>query len=254
MAPQVDCSQKEILALFDRIDQENFILANAARMVYFAGFHKNEIEEIKIKDVRSKGSILSEINPFLKKSRKTYTSMSLFPNRWARTILRHHLSKLESEGYSTDDEAPLFPNQKTKNKYIPKTLVRHFQNYFSDFSFDDLRKMGVEREKRRLEAKYGKSRQICKNELLKYSRHSRLSTTRQFAEGKVQKAGEVKKEDLPWEQVVRKIENLPHIEVWRRKNHANNIYSWINNDIAENDVKNSLHALLNLYKQQLNIN
>ena len=43
-------SQYEILAIIKQIDQENFILANAARMVYFAGFHKDEIENIKFKN------------------------------------------------------------------------------------------------------------------------------------------------------------------------------------------------------------
>jgi len=51
MAPEKTYSQYEILAIIKQIDNENFILANAARMVFFAGFHKNEIEKIKVKNV-----------------------------------------------------------------------------------------------------------------------------------------------------------------------------------------------------------
>ena len=61
----------EILAILKEIDKRNFILANAVRMVFFAGFHKNEIENIKIKNVFQNDTVLSQIEPFLDKSRKT---------------------------------------------------------------------------------------------------------------------------------------------------------------------------------------
>ena len=59
MAPEKTYSQYEILAIIKQIDQENFILANAARMVYFAGFHKNEIENVKIKNAFRNKTVLS---------------------------------------------------------------------------------------------------------------------------------------------------------------------------------------------------
>ena len=84
MAPGKSLLQNEILAIIDRIEQKNFILANAARMVYFAGFHKNEIEEIKIKDAFRNNAVLSQIEPFLPKGRKAYTSMTIIlgPSRF----------------------------------------------------------------------------------------------------------------------------------------------------------------------------
>ena len=65
MAAKKKYSQGEILAIIEQIDQENFVLANAARMVYFAGFHKNEIEEIKIKNVFRNSTVLSIIAHFV---------------------------------------------------------------------------------------------------------------------------------------------------------------------------------------------
>ena len=65
MAPSNTHSQYEIFAIIDQIEQKNFILANAVRMVYFAGFHKNEIENIKIKDAFQNNSVLPQIEPFL---------------------------------------------------------------------------------------------------------------------------------------------------------------------------------------------
>jgi hypothetical protein len=55
-------SQYDILGIIDQVDKDNFVLANAVRMVYFAGFHKNEIENIKIKDVRRNNTVLSIIS------------------------------------------------------------------------------------------------------------------------------------------------------------------------------------------------
>jgi hypothetical protein len=252
MMPEKVCSQPEILAAIDHIEQENFILANAARMVYFAGFHKNEIENIKIGNAFRHNTILSRIEPFLPKSRKAYTTMPIILDIWPKRILRKHIRWLEREGYTIDDEAPLFPDPKSKISYSAKNLYRHFKEYFQDINFDDLRKLGIEREKRRLKAKYGNT-QRYQDELLKYSRHSRPKTTQQFIEGEVQKAGKRKKEDLPWEIIVKMIEYLPKLAEAEKIVAAQTVKDKINTEIKEKDVKRSLDALLNVYMQQLSI-
>jgi len=140
-------SQTEIFAIIDQIEQNNFILANAVRMVYFAGFHKNEIENVKIKDAFQNNSVLPQIEPFLAQGRKAYTSLPIILDIWPRRILSAHIGQLEREGYAIDDEAPLFPDPRTKETYNVKTLQRHFNEYFKTFSFNDLRKFGIEREK-----------------------------------------------------------------------------------------------------------
>ena len=219
MDPEKTYSQQEILAIIKQIDKKSFILANAARMVFFAGFHKNEIEKIKIKNAFQNGAVLSEIKPFLDKSRKTFTSMPIFLDQWPRVILGRHIKKLEREGYVTDEEAYIFPDPKTKKQYGTKKLWRHFNKYFEKIDFDGLRKFGIEREEMRLKVKY-KHSHIFRDELLKYSRHSRLTTTSQFIAGKVQKAGKAKKRDLPWEIIVRMIERIPHFKYASKKNYA----------------------------------
>jgi hypothetical protein len=252
MAPEKTYSVYEIWKITRQIEQENFILANAARMVYFAGFHKNEIENIKIKNAFRNGTASSKIEPFLEKSQKIYTSRPIILDSWARRILGEHIRQLERGGYAIDEEAPLFPDPNTKNKYGTKNLWRHFSKYFEDTSFDGLRELGVEREKRRLKAIYGNS-QKYKDKLLKYSRHSRLSTTQQFIEGKVQKPGKRKKKDLPWEIIVGLIEWLPNLDMVPKDAFAQIISDRINKEIKKEDVKVSLDALLNVYKQKLSI-
>jgi integrase len=98
MAVKKTCSQHEILAIIRQIEQENFILANAARMAYFAGFHKNEIENIKIKDVFRNNAVLSQIEPFLEKARKAYTILPMILDAWPRRILDDHIKQLKREG------------------------------------------------------------------------------------------------------------------------------------------------------------
>jgi hypothetical protein len=131
-------------------------------------------------------------------------------------------------------------------------LQRHFKKYFKNISFDDLRKFGYERESRRLKSKY-RNTQECQNELLKYSRYSRPSTTEQFIEGKVQKAGKVKKKDRPWEIIIKKIEGLPNLSEASRNSNVYEIAKTINDSIKEKDVKKSLTAMLDFYKRELNI-
>jgi hypothetical protein len=252
MAPKKTYSQYEIWKITRQIEQENFILSNVARMVYFAGFHKNEVENIKIKNAFRNGTASSKIEPFLEKSRKAYTEMPIILDSWPRRILGEHIRQLEREGYAIDDEAPLFPDPNTQNKYGTKKLWRHFKKYFNDIDFDDLRKLGNEREKRRLKAKYRNSQKF-KDEFLKYSRHSRLSTTQQFIEGKVQKPGKRKKKDLPWEIIVGLIEWLPNLAMVPKDAFAHIISDRINKEIKKEDVKESLDALLNVYKQKLSI-
>jgi hypothetical protein len=252
MDPEKTYSQQEILAIIKQIDNENFILANAARMVFFAGFHKNEIENIKIKNVFQNDTVLSEIKPFLDKSRKTFTSMPIFLDQWPRAVLDRHIKTLESKGYVTDEEAYIFPDPKTKKQYSTKKLWRHFNKFFEHIDFDGLRKFGIEREEMRLKVKY-KHSHIFRDELLKYSRHSRLTTTSQFIAGKVQKAGKQKKRDLPWEIIVKGIEGIPYFKYAPKNIIAEAIRKIINTRIEEKDIKESLNALLDFYKKEMNI-
>jgi hypothetical protein len=239
-------SQTEIWAIIEQIAQENFILANAVKMVYFAGFHKNEIEKIRIGDAFQNNAVLSEIAPFLRKTKKAYTSMPIILDAWPRKMLGDHIKRLDGEGYAIAGEAPLFPDPRTKHSYNPKTLKRQFNQYFTDISFDDLRKFGYEREQRRLSAKYGHTQQFSES-ILRYSRHSRGSTTQRFIEGKSQIAGKRKKTELPWETIVRLIEKLPGIEMPEKAGFEKAVREKINTEIKEKDVRQSLDSLLHAH-------
>jgi hypothetical protein len=251
MVPEKTYSIYEIWKITRQIEQENFVLANVARMVYFTGFHKNEIENIKINDAFRNNTVSSIIEPFLKSTKKAYTKMPIILESWPRRILGNHIKQLERGGYAIDDEAPLFPDPKTKESYNVKTLQRRFNEYFKDINFDDLRKFGIEREQGRLKAKY-KNTQKFKDELIKYSRHSRLSTTQQFIGGKVQRPGKPKKKDLPWEIIVGLIEWLPKLDMVPKDAFAQIVREKINTEIKEKDVRKSLDALLNAYMKELN--
>jgi len=99
MADDKKYSQGEILAIIKQVNQENFILANAARMVYFAGFHKNEIENINIGNVLQAGAIVSEIEPFLPETTRAYSKLPIILNDESKIIIEDHINKLTKFGY-----------------------------------------------------------------------------------------------------------------------------------------------------------
>lgn len=244
-------SQKEILAAIKRVDEENFILATVVKMVYYAGFHKNEIENIKIMDVWQNRMVVFQVTPFLKKTRKVYTTLPIKLDSWPRDILTAYINKLGVKKFLTNEKDPLFPDPKNGGPYDSKKLQRHFKKYFKAINFDDLRLMGYERESRRLKAKLKFSFNLQK-EISKYSRHSRPTTTIQSITGNVQIAGKRKKNYLPWELIVKIIESLPFYKQAPKDVVAEVTLKIINNRISNDPVlKNALINLLNFYKQQL---
>jgi hypothetical protein len=246
-------SQEKILATIKQIDRENFILGTAVKMVYYGGFHKNEVEKIKIKDAYQNNRIVSQIEPFLEKSRKVYTTLPIPLDVWPKKILSAHMNMLGRGGYSILDQAPLFPDPKNKKSYESKNLQRHLKKYFKDINFDDLRQAGYEREDRRLKTKW-KNNPNYQIEIQRYSRHSRPSTTKQSIEGTVQKVGKRKKDYLLWELIVKRIESLPFFKITPKSVVAGATLKIIHDRIKDQDVKVSLIKLLDIYKQRLNIN
>jgi hypothetical protein len=245
-------SQKEIISAIKQMDEENFILATAVKMVYYAGFHKNEIENIKIMDVWQNGMVVLQVAPFLKKSRKVYTTLPIKLDFWPRKILIAYIDKLSMKGFPKNEKDPLFPDPTKRGLYDSKKLQRHLKKYFKSINFDDLRLMGYERESRRLKTKM-KSSLNLENEISKYSRHSRPTTTKQSITGNVQKAGKRKKNYLPWELIVKIIENLPFYKKAPKDVVAKVTFEIINKRINDPDLKDALINLLNFYMQQLQI-
>ena len=244
-------SEERFNEIIGEIDQDDWITANVARLVYYAGFHKNEVENIKIGNVRQGGAVVSEIEPFLPKTKKIYTSRPIILNDESKKIIEDHINKLSNEGYHVSANSPLFPDKKTKEQYVSRTLTRHFRKYFGKISFDDLRAHGIKRRQKQLEEMHSSASQR-NEELLKFSRHSRSRTTKKLIAGEVQKAGKSKKEDLPWEGIIKSIERLP-LEVNKEETfeeYLGNIRDNISK-IEENDIRGSLDRLLTEYLGRL---
>jgi hypothetical protein len=240
-------SNKEVNEIVKKIDQDNWSLANAVRSVVSGGFHKNEIENIKIKNVLQNNTVVSKIDPFLPKTKKTYSSMPIILDDESKGIIEDHIKKLGEEEFNVSGDSPLFPDISTKKPYNTKTLGRHFKKYFGDITFDDLRAYGYHRKEKKLkELPISASKR--EEELKKFSRHSRIGTTKKLISGDVEKAGKTKKEELPWERIVKSIENLS------TRNHKKGILEEDLKNIQENiseikesDVRESLGRLLKEY-------
>ena len=215
MIEEAISTEEGINALFNEIEKSDWILANAVRLVYYAGFHKNEIINVKIENVYVDEAVVSEIIPFLPKTKKAYSSRSIILDDKAKSIIQDHIKKLFENGYLANPNGPLFPSIKTNNHYVDKTFTRNYKKYFGKITFDDLRKYGIKRKEDQLEGK-DISKSQRQKELEIYSRHSRSSTTKKLITGDVQKAGKFKKVDLPWESVVRSIEGLTNRDKKKR--------------------------------------
>ncbi len=243
---------KEFNEIVDKIDKDNWILGNAVRSVVSAGFFKKELENIKIKNVLQNKTVVSKINPFLPKTKKAHSSMSIILDEESKEIIEDHIKKLGDEEFDVSGDSPLFPDIGTKKQYNTRTFGRHFKKYFEDITFDDLRAYGYQRRDEQLK-RMPISDSKRKEELRKFSRHSRISTTKKLISGDVQKAGKPKKEELPWERIVKSIENLSiKNEKEELLENLKNIRDNIS-EIKESDVKESLYRLLKEYIVRYNI-
>ena len=59
--------------IVEGMDPDDWILANAARLIYKSGLRKNEIMDIKIENVQIEGEVVSEIKPFLPETTRAYS-------------------------------------------------------------------------------------------------------------------------------------------------------------------------------------
>jgi len=185
MAQESVYSEEEILKVIEKMERDDFILANIARMPYFAEIRENEILEMKIGHVLNNGRLLKEIQPFLPQT-KDYTAKVIPLDEEARAFLEEHLKKLQENGYDTSDNAPLFPHERKRQPYKKRTLISHFKKY--GIRFTELRRLGGKRKKQKLTDKYPDPYQV-KKELEKSTRHSRSNTTDKFLSGNVDKPG-----------------------------------------------------------------
>ena len=249
-----EISDEKFNGIVKKIDQDNWILGNAVRSVVSAGFHKNEIENAKIKNVLQNNTVVSKIDPFLPKTKKTYSSKQIILDDESKGIIEDHIKKLDDKEFNISGDSPLFPNIKTKEQYETRTLTRYFKKHFGDITFNDLRAYGYQRKEEQLK-KLPISSSKREEELKKLSRHSRISTTKKLISGDVQKAGKPKKEELPWERIVKSIEKLS-IKNEKKELLEENLKNIQDNisEIKESDVRESLGRLLKEYIDRYKVN
>jgi hypothetical protein len=251
MDEKVDYSEEEIKRIIGEADRDNFVLANAARMAYYAGFRENEILNIKIKHVLDDhGVLLPEIKPFLPPTRE-YTSMPIILREPAKSLLDNHIMTLRSSGYDTGGDTALFPDLKKWKAYVKRTLIDRFEKHFGGITITEFRRLGIERKEEQLWNELCDPYRVEK-ELLEFSRISRMSKLREFVDGAENKDGEPKKKDLPWERIVKGIENLTGVQdKYVRRNDTKKVKKRISEVRCNRTIKRSLHRLLKEYKSRL---
>ena len=102
-------SEERFNEIVGGMDQDNWILANAVRLVYYAGFHKNEIREIKIGNIQMEGAVVSEVTPFLPETTRAYSTMPIFVNDESKKIIENHIKRLTDNGYYVSIDGATFP-------------------------------------------------------------------------------------------------------------------------------------------------
>jgi len=246
-------SEKAFLSDVETADQQgNFIIANVARMVYYASFRQNEILNIKIKNVVVNGDLVSEIQPFLGRSTKKYASEPIILGATAKKFLEDHIERLKKDGYDLSSDAALFPKNKLGEMCARRTLIDQFKKSFEKMTFNKLRALGVQRmqEMRKLP-----NQSQMAEELSKFSRHSREDTTRRLVNGKVHKGGRSKKKDRPWEAIVKSVEGLARIQDKNQRiNESGELEEKIRVLDCDGEIKASLRRLLDEHKSRLDLN
>jgi len=247
MSEKTTYSEEDIRRIIDKVDEQNFILANIARMVYYAAFLENEVIDIKIRNVIAQGRLVTKIQPFMPKTGKGYTLMPIIIQDPAKSFLEDHMKDLQKNNYDMSDDAPLFPNKRTRKVYARRTLIDQFGKHFEGITISKLRKFGIEREYEKLTSELSEPYQIEK-ELIKYARHLDPNTTKKLLSGKVNKAGRHRKQNKPWESIVRSVEQLTQIEeAGVRTKESKELKKKISNLDSNKGIKDSLLRLLREY-------
>jgi hypothetical protein len=249
MTEKAGYSEQDILQIIDRVDREDFVLANIARMVYYAGFRENEILNIKIRHVLENDGLVSEIQPFMEKSTRAYTEMPIVLKEPAKSHLAVHIDKLRRNGYITNQDLPLFPDKKTGKAYKSRTLISRFQDLFEGITLNRLRQLGEQRMEKELRSELSDESSVAE-ELKKFARHSRKGTTERHIKGKGDKAGKRKKRYLPWEEIVRLVEEFVSVhDADDRMNRSKEIEAKIS-ELGDQEVAASLKRLLLEYESR----
>lgn len=172
----VDINDQEIMYLIDLVEMtdksyiDGRILGGALKLIYFCGFKKSEIINLKIKHViRRGGGVVDELQSCQKIVAGTIHRITI-PN-CAKDIIRNHLLYLKRKGYRYTRNDPLFP-QRNKLQYEERKLGKDLAKFSEKIQFEDIRRAGIYREFNQLKKKEGFDKEIAFREVAEYARTS----------------------------------------------------------------------------------
>jgi hypothetical protein len=181
-------SESDILELCERIEQgstpfiDGNILSVLVMVCFFCGLKKQELIDLKIRDVINRDGNLLDII--------TIQKLGVPLTDDAKTILRRHLNYLQNKGYKRLRSSPLFP-KKDKGSYTPKKLQYDLQEFLAplpeNIRLEKIRQSGICRYYDQLRDE-GRSSRECIEKTSVFARSTKKHTTG-ILEGNIQKTG-----------------------------------------------------------------
>ena len=130
--PNPEHSEQRIRELIHTVRQENSpaidgeVLANLLELCHICGLTKQELINLKIGDVISKGIIREQIRVGRKEDLRLRGTV-------VENLIERHYRYLEAKGYSRRPNSPLFPRKTSKEFYNPSTLQKHLEKFYREF-------------------------------------------------------------------------------------------------------------------------
>jgi integrase len=130
--PNPEQTEQRILELIRKVRQgsspaiDGEVLANLLELCHLCGLTKQELINLKIGDVKSKGIIREQIRLGREEDAQLRGTL-------AENLIERHYRYLEAKGYSRRPNSPLFPTKKSKEFYDPSKLQKHLEKFYREF-------------------------------------------------------------------------------------------------------------------------
>lgn len=156
--PNPEQTEQRILELIRKVRQgsspaiDGEVLANLLELCHLCGLTKQELINLRIGDVISKGAIREQIRLGRKENPPLRGTL-------ADNLIERHYRYLEVKGYSRRSNSPLFPMKTLKTFYDPSNLQKHLEKFYIEFwgrkclssirqsticrHYDELKRMGL---------------------------------------------------------------------------------------------------------------
>ena len=129
--PNPEQTEQQILELIRKVRQgsspaiDGEVLANLLELCHLCGLTKQELINLRIGDVKSKGVIRERI-------RLGREEDPLLRGTLAENLIERHYRYLEAKGYSRRPNSPLFPAKTSKEFYDPSKLQKHLEKFYRE--------------------------------------------------------------------------------------------------------------------------